>query len=136
MATQEISSRNGIQNISIPRRNTHIKIAKENGSRLLTSRSILSIANSMPCIFQVFSLPLLKIKNFTLGSTSDSSKASHEFKRSNAQANKKQTKRRTEEGLWDRSDPFTVRQGERIAQRADLTNSTQGIYPGLGRTDV
>ena len=40
------------------------------------------------------------------------------------------------EHLWDRSDPFTVRQGERIAQRADLTNSTQGIYPGSCRTDA
>ena len=47
MATQEIPSGNGIKNISIPRSDAYIKIAKKNGSRLLSGRSILTIADSI-----------------------------------------------------------------------------------------
>ena len=43
MATQEIPSRNGIKNISIPRSDAYIEIAKKNGSILLSGRSILSM---------------------------------------------------------------------------------------------
>ena len=62
MATQEIPFGNGIKNISIPRGDAYIKIAKKNRSGLLISGSILSIANSIPSIFQIFSLPLFKFR--------------------------------------------------------------------------
>ena len=42
---------NGIKNISITRSDANIKIAKEHRSGKLPSRSILSIANSIPSVF-------------------------------------------------------------------------------------
>ena len=80
MATQEIPSGNGVKNISVPRSDAYIKIEKKNGSRLLPSGSILSIANSIPSIFQILFLPLFKIKNFMIGSTNDDRRDSHNSK--------------------------------------------------------
>ena len=77
MAYQEIPSSNGVKNISIPRSNAYIKIAEKNGSRLLPGRSILSIANSIPSIFQIFSSPLFKVENFVLGSAHNRGRTIH-----------------------------------------------------------
>ena len=62
MATQEIPSGNGIKNISVPRSSAYIKIAERNGSRLLSGRSILSIANSYQASFKFSPSLCLKLR--------------------------------------------------------------------------
>ena len=64
MAPRKVPAYNGIKDIPIPRRDSNIKIAKKNGSGLLTSRSTLSIANPVPSVLQIFFLILPEIENF------------------------------------------------------------------------
>ena len=48
---QEISTGNRIKDESIPSGGAHIKTMKKDNGRLLSNRSIMSIANSIPSIF-------------------------------------------------------------------------------------
>ena len=63
MAPQKVPAYNGIKDIPIPRRNSNIETAKEDGG-LLASRSTLSIANPVPSVLQIFFLILPEIENF------------------------------------------------------------------------
>ena len=64
MAPQKVPAYNGIKDIPIPRRNSNIETAKEDGSGLFMSRSTLSIANPVPSVLQIFFLILPEIEDF------------------------------------------------------------------------
>ena len=101
MATQEISTYDGVKNIPIPRRNTHIKTAKQDGSGFLMSRSTVSIANTIPSILYVFSLNLFEIENFSLGIIVRSGGSSHQDKLSHTDEQKaSERKGRTKKANW------------------------------------
>ena len=66
---------------------------KKHGSGKLPSRSILSIANSIPGMFYVFFLPLFKVEDLTLGSVDNDRCARHDDRQASSTHKQTRSKR-------------------------------------------
>ena len=105
MATQKVPFGNSIKNITVPRSNAYIKIAKENGSRLLPSRSIWALQILYQASFRFSPSLCLKFRiSFSGDNGEDKGLAITTSKQTNTQANKKQAnkKRQIEREREDR----------------------------------
>ena len=98
MATKEVPLGNGIKDISVLRNSTYIKIAKNNRSRLLPGRSILSIANSIPSVFKFSPSLCLKFKTSFSGDNGEEIRLAMMTR----QARKKANGKGEGDGDWER----------------------------------